>query len=68
MVSSGGAISRALSDLLGASAASAIELNLQFRNTAFCELITSRSGMRLVSFNSLPHLDTKERRDSITAA
>lgn len=68
VVSSGGAICRALSDLLGSTPASAIELNLQFRNTAFCELITTRSGMRLVSFNSLPHLDTNERRDSITAA
>lgn len=68
VVSSGGAISRALSDLLGTPAASAIELNLQFRNTAFCELIVGKSGMRLVSYNSLPHLDTSERRASITAA
>ncbi len=68
VVSSGGAISRAIADLLGAAPLQAIELNLQFRNTGFCELIVGRAGMRLVSFNNLPHLDTAERRASITAA
>ncbi len=68
VVSSGGAISRAVTDLLGAPGETAIELNLQFRNTGFCELIVGRSGMRLISFNSLPHLDSPPRRESITAA
>lgn len=68
VVSSGGAISRAVADLLGASGATSIELNLQFRNTGFCEFVVGRSSMRLISFNSLPHLDTPARRESITAA
>lgn len=66
--SSGGAICRAVAELLGAPASTAIELNLQFRNTAFCELIAGRSGMRLLSFNSLPHMEHPERREHITAA
>jgi len=68
VVSSGGAISRVVADLLGAPGATSIELNLQFRNTGFCEFVVGRSGMRLISFNSLPHLDTPARRESITAA
>lgn len=67
IVSSGGAISRALAELLGAPGATAIELNLQLRNTALCELISGRAGMRLISYNSIAHLDTPARRDSITA-
>lgn len=68
VVSSGGAIGRAVADLLGAPAQTAIELNLQFRNTAFCEIICGRNGQRLLSFNNLPHLDHPERRHAITFA
>ncbi|MBB1632089.1 histidine phosphatase family protein [Cupriavidus sp. UME77] len=68
VVSSGGAIGRATADLLGAPAQTAIELNLQFRNTAFCEIISGRGMQRLLSFNSLPHLDRVDRRDAITFA
>ncbi|MGO4158367.1 histidine phosphatase family protein [Cupriavidus sp. YAF13] len=68
VVSSGGAIGRATADLLGAPAQTAIELNLQFRNTAFCEIISGRGTQRLLSFNSLPHLDRGDRRDAITFA
>ncbi|MEZ5658889.1 MAG: histidine phosphatase family protein [Burkholderiaceae bacterium] len=68
VVSSGGAICRAVAELLQAPASIAIELNLQFRNTAFCELIAGRSGMRMLSFNNLPHMEHPERRELITAA
>ncbi|MGO4813133.1 histidine phosphatase family protein [Cupriavidus sp. 2MCAB6] len=68
VVSSGGAIGRATADLLGAPAQTAIELNLQFRNTAFCEIISGRGMLRLLSFNGLPHLDRVDRRDAITFA
>lgn len=67
VVSSGGAICRAVSDILGAPAAAAIELNLQFRNTAFCELLAG-TRLRVISTNSIPHLDTASRREFITAA
>ncbi|EHP42996.1 fructose-2,6-bisphosphatase [Cupriavidus basilensis OR16] len=68
VVSSGGAIGRATADLLGAPAQTAIELNLQFRNTAFCEIISGRGTQRLLSFNGLPHLDRGDRRQAITFA
>ncbi len=68
VVSSGGAIGRAVADLLGAPTQTAIELNLQFRNTGFCELIVGRGTQRLLSFNSVPHLEHAERRKAITFA
>ncbi|HEY0878329.1 MAG TPA: histidine phosphatase family protein [Zeimonas sp.] len=68
VVSSGGAIGRLLADLTGAPASTAIELNLQCRNTGFTELIAGGRALRLLSFNNVPHLDTAERRASITFA
>ncbi|WP_137926339.1 histidine phosphatase family protein [Cupriavidus sp. 2SB] len=68
VVSSGGAIGRAVADLLGAPTQTAIELNLQFRNTGFCELIVGRGTQRLLSFNNVPHLERAERRSAITFA
>ncbi|KWR90638.1 histidine phosphatase family protein [Cupriavidus sp. IDO] len=68
VVSSGGAIGRATADLLGAPAQTAIELNLQFRNTGFCEIIVGRSTRRLLSFNNVPHLERPERRSALTFA
>ena len=68
VVSSGGAICRALATILDAPGAAAVELNLQMRNTAICEVITGKDSMRLLSFNCVPHLDTPARRGSITFA
>ena len=64
--SSGGAIGRGVADLLGAPARSAIELNLQFRNSGFCEIFFSPRSMRLISFNCVPHLEHGARRAAIT--
>ncbi|HLT26540.1 MAG TPA: histidine phosphatase family protein [Zeimonas sp.] len=68
VVSSGGAIGRLVADLMGAPASTAIELNLQCRNTGFTELIAGREVLRLLSFNNVAHLDTPERRSAITFA
>lgn len=68
VVSSGGAISRAVIDIINAPGATAIEFNLQFRNTGVCELIVGSDATRLLSFNCLPHLERAERRASITFA
>jgi broad specificity phosphatase PhoE len=68
VVSSGGAIGRLLGDLTGASAASAIEFNLQYRNTGFCELIANGNRLRVTSFNNIPHLERADRRGAITYA
>ena len=64
--SSGGAISRGVSSVLQAPAQAAIELNLQYRNSAFSEIFVSPRSMRVVSFNCIPHLDRPDRLDSIT--
>jgi len=68
VVSSGGAISRAVAHHLGSPGATAVELNLQFRNSGFCELIVGSDSLRLLSFNSIPHLDRPDRRSAITFA
>ena len=72
IVSSGGAISRTMVDILGAPGTIGVEFNLQFRNAGFCELIVAgdapRQEYRLVAFNAIPHLDTPERRAAITFA
>jgi broad specificity phosphatase PhoE len=68
VVSSGGAIGRLLGDITGAPAAVAIEFNLQFRNTGFCELIAHGDRLRLTSFNNIPHLERADRRGAITFA
>ena len=68
VVSSGGAIGRAVSAITRAPGITAIEFNLQFRNTGFCELVSVGDGMRLISFNSVPHLDHRDRRHAITFA
>jgi len=63
---SGGAIGRGIADLLQAPAQTAIELNLQFRNSGFCEVFFSPRSMRLISFNCVPHLERADRRKAIT--
>jgi len=68
LVSSGGAIGRLIADVMNAPAATAIELNLQFRNTGVCELIADRGTLRLLSYNAIPHLDRPERRHAVTFA
>jgi len=68
IVTSGGPIGRTVSDIMGAPAHTAIELNLQFRNTGVCELIAGAQTLRLLSYNNVPHLEAPERRSSITFA
>ncbi len=68
VVSSGGAIGRLLGEITGAPANTAIEFNLQFRNTGFCELISVGESLRVASFNNVPHLEHPERRRAITFA
>ncbi len=65
-VTSGGVIGSAVSEILESAPRTAMQLNFQIRNTAFCEVIAGRGGRRLLSFNSIPHLDRPGRRDAIT--
>jgi broad specificity phosphatase PhoE len=66
VVSSGGPISSILAHHLQMPAASFVALNLQVRNSGFCELRFNAAGAQLVSFNNVPHLDTLDRRGFIT--
>jgi broad specificity phosphatase PhoE len=68
VVSSGGPISHALGHVLGLGAEATIELNLQLRNSALCELRVSPKRLALISFNTLPHLAAPEHAAWITHA
>jgi broad specificity phosphatase PhoE len=66
VVSSGGPISSIVAHHLEMPASSFVALNLQVRNSGFCEIRFNDRGAFLVSFNNIPHLDTKDRRRYIT--
>lgn len=68
IVSSGGPISTAVGHVLGTSAETTIELNLRIRNTAVSEFSVNPKRHTLVTFNTLPHLDTAPYSDWITHA
>jgi broad specificity phosphatase PhoE len=68
LVSSGGPISTAVGHVLGTSAETTIELNFHIRNSAVSEFKMTPKGHRLVSYNTLSHLDAPEYRDWITFA
>ena len=66
MATSGGAIAMSVSHILGADAASMINLNLQIRNTSLTHIFANVSGRHLHQFNALPHLENKAMRHAIS--
>jgi len=68
LVSSGGPIANAVTQVLGMPALGAIELNLQLRNTAITEFDVNPRRHALKAFNHLPHLDDAQAADWITYA
>lgn len=66
IVSSGGAISAWVADILQLPPQLWIELNLQMRNSAITELQVGRRAVRLGSFNSVPHLERTEYQHLIS--
>lgn len=68
IVSSGGPIATAVGHVLGTSPETTVELNLRMRNTSVTEFDYNPKRHALVSFNTLPHLNTPELRDWITHA
>lgn len=56
VVSSGGVISQLAQVALDAADQTAIELNLSLRNSALCEFHALTDGLRMGSWNGLPHL------------
>jgi len=68
IVSSGGPIATAVSQVLGCPPETFVELNLRIRNSAVTEFAFNPKRHHLVTFNTLPHLDTVETRGYVTHA
>ena len=66
VVSSGGPISTAVGAVLGVAPRTVVDLNLQTRNTGLSELRAGAQRAHCVSFNAVPHLERRERREAIT--
>ena len=66
LVSSGGPISMAIGQVLGANAQATTELNLRLRNTSVSEFTFTPSRHSVLTFNTLPHLDSPEHRPWIS--
>jgi len=68
IVSSGGPISTAVSQVLATPPETCVELNLRIRNSAISEFAFNAKRHHLVTFNTLPHLDLPERGALVTHA
>jgi broad specificity phosphatase PhoE len=58
IVSSGGPIAAMIAAAMQAPPASAIDLNLRIRNSSLSEFVSTPRRHHLISFNTVPHLDT----------
>ena len=65
-VSSGGTMAMAVSQVLRCDVNTLIDLNMQTRNTAIHHFHVSQRGMQMTTFNSLPHLQRKDRLRTLT--
>lgn len=68
LVSSGGPISTAVGHILGTAPETTIELNMRIRNSAITEFTFTPKRHVLITFNTLPHLDSAEHAPWITYA
>jgi broad specificity phosphatase PhoE len=68
IVSSGGPIATAVAQVLSAPPETFVELNLRIRNSAVTEFAFNPKRHHLVTFNTLPHLDTVQGRALVTHA
>ena len=66
IVSSGGPISTAVAQVLGAPPEASVEMNLQLRNSSLTEFVFNARKHTLQSFNHLPHLDTVGLRELVS--
>lgn len=66
VVSSGGAMAMLLKQVLQFDSDNVVHLNMQMKNTGLSHFYYSASGVRLSSFNNVPHLDGNGRSDAIT--
>jgi len=68
VVSSGGAIAMALSQILQCSVEALINMNMQIKNTGVSHLYSTQNKLVLSSFNNAPHLERIDRSDALTYA
>jgi broad specificity phosphatase PhoE len=68
IVSSGGPISTAVGHVLGTTPETTIELNLRIRNSSVTEFSFNPKRHMLVTYNTLPHLDSAEHAQWVTYA
>ncbi len=68
LVSSGGPISTAVGQVLGLGPDATIDLNMRIRNSAVTEFQFNPKRHHLLTYNTLPHLDSPDFRDWITYA
>ena len=68
IVSSGGPISTAVGHVLGTTPETTIELNLRIRNSALSEFAFTPKRHALVSYNTVPHLDSTADSGWVTYA
>ncbi|MCV2357400.1 MULTISPECIES: histidine phosphatase family protein [Roseateles] len=68
LVSSGGPISSAIGQLLQASCEAVIDLNLRIRNSAVSEFSFGPKRHAMLTFNTVPHLDSPQGQALITSA
>ena len=68
LVSSGGPISTAVGQVLGTSPETTIELNMRIRNSSVTEFAFTPRRHTLMTYNTLPHLDTAEHASWVTYA
>ena len=68
LVSSGGPIATAVSQVLGTPPETTVELNMRIRNSAVTEFTFTQKRHALLSFNTLPHLERLSSADWITYA
>jgi broad specificity phosphatase PhoE len=66
IVSSGGPISTAVAHVLGAPPQAMVELNLRMRNSAVTEFAFTPKRHALVTFNTLPHLESLDHASWVT--
>ena len=68
IASSGGPISTAVGQILGASHEGTIDLNLRIRNSSVSEVVFTPRRHSLLTYNTLPHLDGSAYADWVTYA
>jgi broad specificity phosphatase PhoE len=66
LVSSGGPISTAVGHILGVAPEITIDLNMRIRNSALTEFAYTPRRHMLVTYNTLPHLESEAHREWVT--